>query len=203
VGFTDIEVTYGSIYFIKFSIILMIAQKFSFIFIVSLSEYFLSRFIPHISPILQCSGCGGILYAWMVFQSITITTNSVDLLGMIPVNPSFAPLMLFILMQIIHPRMVNVFDYASGVICGLLLGIGLLNIIPNLYWTICFFFNLTICILYSIVSYNVDSNVHPNSNANSDTSRASNDIGDIESQLHVEGSRNNMEMRISTIDIVG
>eukprot|EP01041_Mallomonas_annulata_P012041 gene12041-25232_t len=97
---------------------------------------------------MQTNGFSTELLAWVAFNSITSHTTGITgyVLGIIPLPSVFAPAFMMIIIQSLVPNISPLVNL-SGLMSGFLLAIGLLQILPSLYWSLCFFLNtfLIIC----------------------------------------------------------
>ena len=145
----DIERTYGSWFFLRYTVVLMLAEVtilMSMIaFILSVSGFTQIATIRQ-HPFVRnsyCYGFSSILLAWLAFQSVSdvLLPRPFFLIGILPVPWALAPLMMIFISPMYAPRFIGVTN-GIGLLCGYLLGFGVLKILPDMYWTICFGFNV-------------------------------------------------------------
>jgi membrane associated rhomboid family serine protease len=139
----SVEKDYGSLFFLRYSLLFLCAQKLLLIFFFQ----FGMKYWPQITPLLSSFhiiGTSGLIFSWLGFLAVRTPSEHsvVQVFGLIPLNILYVPTLLLLLYQIILPRSPNNIGCLSGLICGVLLGVGLLQVLPNLYWTLCFLLNL-------------------------------------------------------------
>jgi membrane associated rhomboid family serine protease len=139
----SVEKDYGSLFFLRYSLLFLCAQKLllSFFFQIGM------KYWPQITPLLSSLhiiGTSGLVFSWLGFLTVMTPEEHsiVHVFGFIPINILYVPTLFILLYQIILPRSPNNIGCMSGLICGVLLGVGLLQVLPNLYWTLCFLLNL-------------------------------------------------------------
>ena len=146
-----IEPVVGTSYFLKHTLLLLFAEKF--IFLASL--YFFTKHlrpglydwlltIPHYSFI-------GVLFAWITYQSLTSSESVILLYFSVPSYLSLlfhCSLFNAVLLQNSEP-----ISQFSGILAGLALRLGLLELLPSTYWLLCFLFNAAIAIMWSLAMH--------------------------------------------------
>ena len=150
----QLEIIYGSFYYLKYTIILMICES-----IISLLLLYLLTIIARLTtnPFenTKFTGSSGFILAWLTYASIESTTNTLYnntyyyILGLIPIYWLFAPLVMALLIPIIANRH-NAVANISGLLTGYLMYTGIIQILPNTYWTICNSINI---LLFILVNY--------------------------------------------------
>ena len=159
----QLESIYGSFYFLKYTIVLMICES-----IISLLLLYLLTIIARLTtnPFenTKFTGSSGFVLAWLTYASIESTTNTLYnntyyyILGLIPIYWLFAPLIMALLIPIIANRH-NAVANISGLLTGYLMYTGIIQILPNTYWTICNSINI---LLFILVNYaNPPTNISP------------------------------------------
>lgn len=146
-----IETSAGSLFFLRYSMLLIVTQKFFLaVAIQSIISYW-----PHYASILEnmnMLGTSGLVFAWLGYYAVAITSDKsiVHIFGILPMSVIYVPTMMTMIYQVAMPRSTNNVGCLAGLLCGMCLGLGLLQILPNMYWTACFLVNLSILILKSI-----------------------------------------------------
>mmetsp|Transcript_8481 Transcript_8481/g.12649 ORF Transcript_8481/g.12649 Transcript_8481/m.12649 type:complete len:301 (-) Transcript_8481:52-954(-) len=160
------EVLFGSFFFLKYTLLLVVAHKlFQLIYFKCLMS-FLPRFAPALQS-MQTVGFTGVIFGWMGFMSVFMASknSTVHLLGFFPVSIYFAPSLLLLVYQLALPQSSQTPASVSGLICGILLAVGPLRILPDAYWTFCFGVDILLLTLLSwyrtwVDSGNVAESVH-------------------------------------------
>jgi membrane associated rhomboid family serine protease len=139
---------HGMLYFLKYSLFFIFAQKAFLLFSFSLIN---SRFphFQHFFNSVHILGSSGLIFSWYGYLLATLPFSSsspstIVLWSILPLHIFYLPMFLILCYQIILPRSTNNIGSFSGLLCGFLLGMGLFDVLPNLYWTSCFLINLLI-----------------------------------------------------------
>jgi hypothetical protein len=150
-----LERTYGSWFFLRYTLILIIAEALLNISLIHAimsysSAYFNISPAQHPLRTLPTLGSSGILLSWITFQLISEKEISEPFffIGLIPIpwDTLLAPLFLIFVSSIIGSKtnaVTNIVSLASG----FLLGVGVLKILPDFYWSICFIFDIAVFLL--------------------------------------------------------
>lgn len=179
-----IEVLVGSSFFLRNSVVVLVANRLIFSAIILIADYFTSRTLDnYFSRSFQSFGMDGLLYAWFAFFSVIHPEEHVYILGFIPISSSMAPLILLLIMQLILPKSPNFLDYSAGVLIGILLALRLFNVLPNTYWTLCLVFDILCITLYSILVHIFGPPTVTYANSNHEERNDSSPEPDIENQL--------------------
>ena len=137
-------------FFLRFTVVLILAEVailMSMIaFVLSISGGFTQIATIRQHPFVRnsyCYGFSSILLAWLAFQSVSdvLLPRPFFLVGMLPIPWALAPLMMIFISPMYAPRFIGVTN-GIGLLCGYLLGFGVLKILPDAYWTFCFSFNV-------------------------------------------------------------
>jgi membrane associated rhomboid family serine protease len=154
-GMRGLERTYGSWFFLRYTLILIIAEALLNISLIHAimsysSAYFNISPAQHPLRTLPTLGSSGILLSWITFQLISEKEISEPFffIGLIPIpwDTLLAPLFLIFVSSIIGSKtnaVTNIVSLASG----FLLGVGVLKILPDFYWSICFIFDIAVFLL--------------------------------------------------------
>lgn len=143
-----VEHVVGTSYFLKYTLLLVFAEKF--IFLASLF-IFTKRLRPGLYDwLLTIPHCSitGVLFAWITYQSLTSSESIILLYFSVPSYLSLlfhCSLFNAVLLQNSEP--VSQF---SGILAGVALRLGLLEILPSTYWLLCFLFNASLAIMWSL-----------------------------------------------------
>jgi membrane associated rhomboid family serine protease len=152
-----IEQKFGSWFFFRYSVLLLCCEPLLTFALVNLTI----RYTPQsasgarfIFANLNTLGSSGLVLAWLAFQAVTSNadkepTHNFQLLGLFNFNPHIAPLIMVSVYYLCLPR-THAFSNLNNLLCGFLLGAGMLQFIPGLYWSLCFLLNLVLLILSSI-----------------------------------------------------
>mmetsp|Transcript_17095 Transcript_17095/g.16436 ORF Transcript_17095/g.16436 Transcript_17095/m.16436 type:complete len:402 (+) Transcript_17095:158-1363(+) len=154
-GMRGLETTYGSWFFLRYTLILIISEALLNITLIHAimsysSAYF--NFSPAQHPLrtLPTLGSSGILLSWISFQLISEKKmlEPFFFIGVIPVpwNNLLAPLFLIFVSSIIGSK-TNAVTNIVSLMSGFLLGVGVLKILPDFYWSICFIFDIAVFLL--------------------------------------------------------
>lgn len=132
-------------YFLRYSLLLILLQKILILFIFQI----IIKYYPQYELFFQSIhivGISGLIFSWFGYLAVKLPSNStiIHLFTFIPLNIIYIPTILILLYQIILPKSPNNIGCMSGLFCGLFLGFGLLDIMPNIYWTLCFLINIFI-----------------------------------------------------------
>lgn len=144
-SYRNIELQFGSIFILKYTVLLVTSSRF--IAVLILKYYVVNRNIGIVGTILSnltSLGFSGEILGWMAFQFVN---QRKIWSGGLWLNPLF----MIILPQILHPQQNPIFNFA-GLLCGFMLGLGPLKIMPNLYWTLSFIINITTFIVWTSFS---------------------------------------------------
>jgi len=116
----------------------------------------------------QSFGCSGLALGWLAFLSLfygPLTDNRIVLFGLFKVSLWYAPLVMIIVYFLFMFRGDLVYNW-GGVISGYLLALGVLRLLPDVYWSICFIFDVIFITIASIVSNRLLSSGEEDSNSN-------------------------------------
>ena len=144
-GIRSVEVVYGSWYFFRYSLLLIAVQGLLTTWIIHLIVTYSATQISLRN--MSISGCSGIILSWMAYQvsSQMVMNDPFYLLGFIPIPWDLAPIFIMIISRSRTLVVLNTVGYLTG-IC---LSYGLLQMLPDLYWSACFIFNIAISLLIS------------------------------------------------------
>jgi membrane associated rhomboid family serine protease len=154
-GMRALETTYGSWFFLRYTLILLIAEallNISLIHAIMLYTSAYHNFPPGQHPLrtLPTMGSSGILLSWVTFQLISDKKilEPFHFMGFIPIpwDNLLAPLFLIFVSSIIGSKT----NAVTNIVClasGFLLGVGVLKILPDFYWSICFIFDIAVFLL--------------------------------------------------------
>lgn len=152
----DVEKIYGSFFFLRYTMVLIIAEaavSFGGIALIlsvtgSLNRTAYIRQHPLIRNI-NCYGFSSVLLAWLAFHSISGVTlpRPFFLLGILPIPWGLAPLMMIFIAPLYAPRFIGVTN-GIGLLSGYLLGFGVLKVLPDVYWSLWFLFDVFLFLAY-------------------------------------------------------
>jgi membrane associated rhomboid family serine protease len=161
---------HGIFYFLKYSLFFIFVQKAFLLFSFSLIISYYPQFQPFLHSI-HILGSSGLIFSWYGYLLVTLpfsssVSSTILLWDILPLHIFYLPMFLILCYQIILPRSTNNIGCFSGLLCGFLLGIGLFDVLPNLYWTTCFLLNISILLGKSWYNTMTISGSHHNSTLN-------------------------------------
>lgn len=179
-----IEKFNGSIFFFKYSIVIILIQNlftyvminFTIIYIFH-NNSILKQFISN----LNIYGISSLILSWLTYQSINYINNYNQstmflFFGLIPFDPSIAPLIMLCIYFIFLSK--NYFySHMNSILIGYLLVFNILTILPDNYWTVCFFIDLILILLLALLWKHRDN--------------ISSDSSDILNQRNIHNSHDN------------
>lgn len=158
-----IERRHGIFYFFSYSLVLILSQVMLYMFLVHIiiKRVFSSFDLPQLHHSNNIFGSTGVILAWITYESISIELLNDNIqdttikpifyfLGLIPLPWNYAPLFSLIATLILSPG-INGISNICGMLSGYLFALGVLKILPNLYWTYCFGLNIIILIYISLL----------------------------------------------------
>ena len=161
----EVEVQFGSMYFVKYSILLLIVQKVFYTsaiyLLVTRNRDDASAQAPFYAPQLvtvQTQGASGLVFAWLGFLSFRRPDQIISpiiFLSQVPISFAYLPILLLLVFQISMPRSpVVTVDCTVGLLSGYFLSIGLLEVFPrhDIYWSVCFLLNVVLFCLHAAFS---------------------------------------------------
>lgn len=153
-NFRNIEKVQGSFFFLRYSVLLILSEAIiTFVLI-----YFSMRLTNSIGvrqtlTTLNTIGSAGFILAWLSFESIAFADEhnpkSVVLLGWLNLHPITAPIVMVALYYFFLPA-THAYSNLSGLLSGYLLVGGLLKILPDIYWSLCFLLDVALVVVASI-----------------------------------------------------
>lgn len=144
-SYRNIELQFGSMFILKYTVLLITCSRF--MAVILLKYIAANRNIGIVGTILTnltSLGFSGEILGWLAFQYVT---QRKIWSGGLWLNPLF----MILLPQILHPQQNPMFNF-TGLICGFSLGLGLLKIMPNSYWTLAFIINIMTLMVWTSVS---------------------------------------------------
>ena len=145
-----IERKHGSLFILKYTLILTIASKVLTTFIVKMVERRTGNVFFQAG--YTSLGFSAEILGWMAFSLIASPNplgSIIYIFGILPVPYFIGPALMLIVVRILEPKL-NQLVNACGMLAGILLGMGALQILPDIYCTMCFFFNLIVISLWSV-----------------------------------------------------
>lgn len=152
-----VEGRYGSSFFLKYSLLLIVCQKGCQILFYNVILNYWSQFLPLVRSI-HTVGCSGLVFSWLGFLAVASTKehSTAHIFGVWPVSVIYAPTIMMLVYQVLMPRSAHTLGCLSGLTCGVLLGVGVLEVLSGWYWTCCFVINILLLTLASPVPTNND-----------------------------------------------
>lgn len=146
-----VEALHGSWFMLRYSIVLMLCEALlSFVLIQYSIRLNRSELLMNMLYNLQSMGCSGVVLAWLAFLSTEPEAPPLFFLGMMPMHAGFMILPTVILYYMLAP-VSGVYSNLSGLLCGYLLAAGALQLLPDTYWTLCFFADVAAMASMSVV----------------------------------------------------
>jgi len=93
------------------------------------------------------AGFSGISLAWASFMMVTSPSLYFYLFGILPIPAAFAPVAIILCVLLVEPQHQTP-SQSAGFACGLLLALGVLQIVPNLYWSLCFVADVVLLLVF-------------------------------------------------------
>ena len=162
-----IEKELGTWFFFRYSILLVVSESMlSFTIIYFTKKIILSRRserdltgVIHMLESLNSIGSTGLLTAWLAFLSIYSVNidggmRLMVLFSFLPMNPILAPIVLIVMYFIFFHRN-NLIAIWSSLICGYLLAMGVMQVLSNLYWSLCFVLDISLAVSLSVISHRI------------------------------------------------
>jgi hypothetical protein len=154
-----VEITYGSLFYFRYSLLLMISEaliSFLLIYYIRTIARANSQFqvASHFLSNVQSSGCSGMILGWLAFLSCVrgpLQDGSIIILGFFNVSLWYSPLIMILAYHICLLKGNLLYNW-SGLCSGYLLGLGLLRILPDFYWSMCFILDVAFIVIASIVA---------------------------------------------------
>ncbi len=154
-----VESTYGSLFYFRYSLLLMISEALiSFLLIYYIrtiarvnSQY---QIASHFLSNVQSFGCSGLILGWLAFLSCVggpLQDDTIIILGFFNVSLWYAPLIMIFAYHICLLKGNLLYNW-SGLCSGYLLGLGILRILPDFYWSMCFISDVAFIVIASIVA---------------------------------------------------
>lgn len=181
-----IEKTYGSFFFIRYSLVLIVAENL----ISLLSIFYIRRaartnsqlqILSHSMSSLQSFGCSGMVLGWLAFLSFYnghLSENKIMLLGFFHVPIWYSPLIMLLAYHICLLKGNLLYNWA-GLCSGYLLAAGILRVLPDFYWSICFILDLGFIVLASIVAERAQQPGSVNNSNRSTNSHSDDDLIEV------------------------
>ena len=146
-----VEGAYGSGYFLKYSLLLIVCQKVLQISLLHIVVSYWTQILPLVRSI-ETIGCSGLVFAWMGFVSVAPKAEfaTTYLFDIFPFSSMYVPAIMIVIYEIFLPRKEHTIGCLTGVLCGVLLGLGILEVLSTWYWTACFVLNMTLVALLSL-----------------------------------------------------
>lgn len=161
-----VEKLYGIFYFIRYSFFFIFFNKFVITYVYG---YLQTRWrSDQITP-TNVVGVSSLIFSWLGFlvASLPDDKSIIYLYGFFPLAVGYIPIIIILAYQIVIPRSFDNIDSVVGLIFGIFLGIGWLEVLPNFYWTTCFFLNVLVLVGKSWYETMTISGNHYNNTLNS------------------------------------
>ena len=153
-----IEAIYGSFFFLRYSLLLIAVEGCLSLIILSFLQNPTRRNSnDDISPgNAKLIGASGLVMAWVSFVGVRSLVDEAQsplfglyyFFGILPVSWYLAPLLLLTIAPLFPPRE-SILSNGSGFVGGYLLVSGIINILPNLFWTICCVINILLFLSFT------------------------------------------------------
>lgn len=146
------EESYGTFFFLRYTIVFILFQIFVFITLfnwVLKSSIHSAQYNAAINT--MNFSFSSMILAWLCFFSTDTFSFNHDLVvyefGLIPIPLSIAPIVIILILYFLVPVSHN-FSHFIGFIEGYLLSLGFLQILPNIFWTICISIDLILFLVW-------------------------------------------------------
>ena len=157
-----VESKYGSLFYLRYSLLLIVSEaliSFLIIYYVRTVARVNSQFqiASHTLTNVQSLGCSGLILGWLAFLSCIhgpLQEGNIIILGFFNVSQWYAPLIMILVYHICLLRGNLLYNWA-GLCSGYLLGLGLLRILPDFYWSMCFILDVAFIVIASIVAVHI------------------------------------------------
>lgn len=157
-----VESTYGSLFYFRYSLLLVVSEAliaFLIIYYVRTVARANSQFqiASHTLTNVQSLGCSGLILGWLAFLSCVrgpLQEGNIIILGFFNVSQWYAPLIMILVYHICLLRGNLLYNWA-GLCSGYLLGLGILRILPDFYWSVCFILDVAFIVIASIVAMHI------------------------------------------------
>ena len=184
-GIRSIEMTYGSFFFLRYTLLLMIIEGLLTTAIVHMIVSYSSTQHPFRN--ISTGGCSGVIISWLAFQQMSRIGMSAPfyLFGVVPFPWELAPLLvIFITNYPVSSRTVVILNIVS-LFTGHALSFGLIAILSDIYWSICFLFNISAYLLLSSTLFQEMLPPFQSDNSGNSLSQPGSDImGEIRARDH-------------------
>ena len=199
-GIRSIEVTCGSWYFLRYSILLMAIGGLLTTLVIHLIITYSSPQHPFRN--ISTGGFSGIIVSWLAYQQISrvMMNHPFYLFGILPLPWDLAPLFVILITpSFLNPKTVTILNIVS-LLSGHMLSFGLFAILPDVYWSTCFLFNTA---LYLFIKSSLFNTCMSFLNTNTVAAVMSDSEQGAVEQLHVgRGSSNSdIEMGLGGLDM--
>lgn len=188
-GIRSLEVLYGSWFIFRYTLLLIVVQPsliifFTFLIITlsnmtqqGLSSMSSLNISNHPLRTVTTLGTQGLLLSWLAYQSVKMDINvPFYFLGFLPVPFVLAPLLLIFISPVFGNKLNGLVNTVS-LICGYLLGFGVLQILPDMYWSLCFTLNVFLFLLLKLPYFHTTMVVILNNNRNIPGNTTGNNTG--------------------------
>lgn len=154
----EAERSFGSLYFLKYSLVLVLVQGAAGLgmvhWLVTRHSSTTRQYAPQLAA-LRTQGATGLVFAWLGVLSFRRSALPASLLGLVTVTFAYLPVMMMLVFQLAMPRspLVTV-DCTVGMLSGYALSLGVLEVLPaeSPYWTACFLLDMLLGCLHAAFS---------------------------------------------------
>ncbi len=151
------ELNLGTLFVFRYSIVLAISESLLTCGLIKLTIAY-TPFGPNIEPMLVSTntfGCSGTLLGWVTYQSLLYSRYTVKkhlvLLGAMAFDQEVIVLVLAIVYYFCLPRP-YIISELMGLVSGFMLAGGLLQVVPDLFWSCCLMLNVALLVASSLVN---------------------------------------------------
>lgn len=203
-GIRSIEVTYGSFFFLRYTLLLMIVEGLLTTAVVHLIVTYSSTQYPFRN--ISTGGCSGVIISWLAFQQMSGIgmSDPFYLFGVVPFPWELAPLLvIFITNYPVSSRTVVILNVVS-LFTGHALSFGLIAILSDIYWSTCFLFNIAAYLLLgSTVFQEMFAALHTSNsgNSNSTSSQQPGSGSDIMEEIRTREGNNDDDIESGRGDL--
>lgn len=144
------EVVFGSMFFFRYSVLLCVLNGLLSLGIIHSISYWMSS--PHLHS-SKLSGYFGVTFSWLIFvfargvfiPKLMERLGLFSFFGIVSLSWPIAPVALLLFSSFALPREA-VLSNLAGMTCGYALAFGLIEVMPDAYWTMCVFIDMALVI---------------------------------------------------------
>jgi membrane associated rhomboid family serine protease len=173
-----LEQKYGSWFYFRYTLVLAIAESLLSVGAIhalfKISQQQRRDLNPQSHALANATwhGSAGVILAWLAYQSVSVSITieyPFYFLGVFPIPWTFAPLVFMFTTPLFNFRQQVGGTNAAGLFCGYFLALGVLAILPDIYWSVCFILNVCVFLISKGLARNDSMNASGQSTSTSRT----------------------------------